>query len=449
MFPSAYKSGAGYRVKSADLGLNFEEDLSLNPFGIKYFGDADQGHPQEGRRTPVGLIAEFITGGDKSRAANMLASTLNHPVSEFDTINPEPIGLDANPRAAILPGARASAPRPIEFRSMAALMARELTERKWIIPKVLPVGTVLLQARPKMRKTWLAIQLGMAVCTGRPFLDWRCNQGDILFLGLEDSERRLKERISLLKQHDVLYPDLVGFEYFTGGMEISPTTGRMYVSNPEEAERTYAVFPQGKDGVETLNRALDTRPNTKFIVIDTYAHFRGASVDRDIYQRDVDQMYLITRMANQREVCILVVHHEKKGADDSVDFIEHSSGTSGITGSVDAIMSIKGKRGMQEQNEERQLLLTGRDISHEFCIDMAFDAQRGGWMTAARQDVRMAILRLLERSPVMGLMDFVSLLPTVSRTRISQALTTMKFEGLIVQGRVGYSLPNHFKGDFN
>jgi RecA-family ATPase len=43
-----------------------------------------------------------------------------------------------------------------------------------------------------MRKTFLALQLALAVCGGRKFLDWQCNQGDVLFLGLEDNERRLK-----------------------------------------------------------------------------------------------------------------------------------------------------------------------------------------------------------------------------------------------------------------
>jgi putative DNA primase/helicase len=49
----------GYRVKSADLGRGYEEDLSLTAAGIKYFGVADQGDPRQGRRTPIDIVMEW------------------------------------------------------------------------------------------------------------------------------------------------------------------------------------------------------------------------------------------------------------------------------------------------------------------------------------------------------------------------------------------------------
>jgi hypothetical protein len=190
-------------------------------------------------------------------------------------------------------------------------------------------------------------------------------------------------------------------------------------------------------------------PATKLIIIDTYAHFREQSNNRDVYQRDYDQMMPITKMASKREVCVIVVHHEKKGlaSAESGDFMEDVSGTSGITGAVDGVMSIKGKRGIQQETEERMILLSGRDIPHDIQLDMCFDAERGGWLPAARQDVRNSILKLLERHPFMTQTDFASVLPNVSRSRISQVLTTMKFENLIQQGKYGYTLPKDFKGD--
>jgi hypothetical protein len=183
------------------------------------------------------------------------------------------------------------------------------------------------------------------------------------------------------------------------------------------------------------------------MIIDTYAHFREQSNNRDVYQRDVDQMMPITRFAAEREICVLVVHHEKKGlaSQESGDFMEDASGTSGITGTVDGVMSIKGKRGVQQENEERKLLLSGRDIPYDYELDIAFDAERGGWLPAAKQDVRHSILKLLERHPYMTQQEFVSVLPNVSQSRIRQVLTTMKFENLIQQGRAGYHLPKTLK----
>jgi hypothetical protein len=453
-FPAAREYKEGYRIASADLGLDFEEDLTIHPWpmGIKYFGVADQGDTTEGRRTPISLLAELVFQNDKTKTARSLAGTLKVPLSEFDIISSQQVqGLDTGGGKNNLPGTNGPA-LVFDFRrvpSMADLQKRTFKEPKWVIPHVLPTGNILLAARPKMRKTFLALQLALAVCGGRKFLDWQCNQGDVLFLGLEDNERRLKSRIKLLQTLELNPPDLSGFRYWTGGVDISPTTGRQYISNPEEAERTYSAFPRGQAGVDALGRFLDMYPNTRLIIIDTYAHFRDQSNNRDIYQRDVDQMMPITRLCSEREICALVVHHEKKGlaSAESGDFMEDASGTSGITGTVDGVMSIKGKRGLQEDNEARQLLLSGRDIPHDYSIDIRFEAERGGWLTAARQDVRASILKLLERHPYMTQQEFVSTLPNVSRARISQVLTTMKFENAIVQNRLGYSLPRDFKGD--
>lgn len=450
-FPSAREYKEGYRVASADLGLDFEEDLTIHPrpLGIKYFGVSDQGDSTEGRRTPISLVAELCMAGDKPKAARALADTLKVPLSEFDILSLA--GLDGVPSSASLPGTTATQP-VYDFRrvpSMADLQKRTFKEPNWVIPNVLPTGTILLAARPKMRKTFLALQLALAVCGGRRFLDWKCEQGDVLFLGLEDNERRLKSRIKLLQTLELSPPDLSGFRYWTGGVDISPTTGREFISNPEEAARAYAAFPRGQQGVDALKRFHDMYPATRLMVIDTYAHFRDQSNNRDVYQRDVDQMMPITRFASDREICILVVHHEKKGmaSQESADFMEDASGTAGITGSVDGVMSIKGKRGIQQDSEERKLLLSGRDVPHDFEVDIKFDAERGGWLPAAKQDVRASILKLLERHPYMTQMEFVSVLPNVSKSRITQVLTSMKFENLIKQDRYGYALPRDFKGD--
>lgn len=450
-FPTAREYKQGYRISSEDLGLSYEEDLTIHPWplGIKYFGLADQGDKTEGRRTPIALLAEFCFLGDKTLAAHQLADTLKVPISEFEPITATPSSAPAG-LSSSLPGI--SGPkRQFDFSkvpSIASLQTRTFTNQVFIIPGILPTGNIMLAARPKMRKTFLALQLGMAVASGRKFLGYDCNKSDVLFLGLEDNERRLKSRIKLLQTLELNPPDLSGFRYWTGGVDISPS-GREFVSDPEEHARTYNTFPRGEGGVEALNAYLDKYPLTKLIVIDTLAHFREQSNNRDIYQRDYDQMMPITRMCAEREVLCLVVHHEKKGlaSTDSGDFMEDVSGSSGITGAVDGVMSIKGKRGPSEENESRKLVLSGRDMPRDMSIDIAFDAQKGGWLTAVRQDARVAVLEMLKRYPYMSQRDLAATLSSLSQGRISQVLMELKLEGLIEQNRMGYSLKRDFKGD--
>jgi hypothetical protein len=147
-------------------------------------------------------------------------------------------------------------------------------------------------------------------------------------------------------------------------------------------------------------------------------------------------------LAARKQVLIMPVTHDKKGlaATDSGDFLEDVTGSAGNTGGSDGVISIKGRRGVQEENESRKLFITGRDIPHDYEIDMTFDAERGGWLPAARQDVRVALRALFERHPFINQQELAALLPNVSKARITKVLTTMKFEGEIISTKHGYSL---------
>lgn len=438
-FPAARSYKEGYRIGSDELGRDLEEDLTIHPWplGIKDFGVSDQGDVTEGRRTPISLLAEFLYQGDKDLAARKLADQLKAPLSEFSAL-PQP--------TPAISGVDALTVRPrydfgSTIRNVAELQKREFAPVKWIVPNVLPAGHMMLAARPKMRKTWLALQLSMAIATGSKFLDWQCNKGDVLFLALEDNEKRIRSRIRTLQTFEMDPPDLSNLRYWTGGMSIN-AAGQMYVSNPEEQARTYEAFPRGEEGVEALDQYLDQFPETSFIVIDTLQHFKAPSNNRDIYARDYEAQMPITRLANRRGVCVLSVTHEKKGLAnaESGDFMEDVTGSAGMTGGCDGVASIKGRRGAQEENESRKLLISGRDIPYDYEVDMSFDAERGGWHLAARSDVKVMIRTLLTRHPFINQKELCDLLPSVARPRITKCLTEMKFECEITQSKFGYSL---------
>lgn len=438
-FPDARPYKEGFRVSSKDLGRIFEEDITIHPWplGIKDFGVSDQGDSTEGRRTPISLIAEFCTNGDKDEAARKLADFLKAPLTEFDPIAPATVAtLD-------LPGTEGARPTYSfkSIRSLADLQRMTFSDIKFVIPGVIPTGNMLLAARPKMRKTWMALQMGIAVTTGGRFLEWNCNQGEVLFLGLEDNERRLRSRIRTLQTFNMAPPDLSGFRYWTGGMS-EDARGRLYVSDPQEAAETLAMFPRGEAGVDALEQYLEQFPKTTMIVIDTFQHFKGHSTNRDVYARDYEAMMPVTKLAARKQVLIMCVTHEKKGLanTESADFLEDVTGSAGNTGGSDGVISIKGRRGVQDENESRKLYISGRDVPHDYELDMTFDAERGGWFTAARQDVRVAIRAILERHPFVNQQELAALLPNVSKARITKSLTTMKFEGEVTSSKFGYGL---------
>lgn len=447
-FPAAREYKEGYRVMSADIGQTFEEDLTIHPWpmGIKYFGVADQGESTEGRRTPIGVIAEYsLFTTDKSLAAHKLANLLNFPINEFaeQPMQPPPLNAGMNGHASI-EGLLGVKPK-YNFkgiRSIAELSTRQFKDTRWIVEGVIPAGNMLLAARPKMRKTWLALQLALAVARGRKFLDWQCNKGDVLFLALEDNERRIQNRIKTLQRFEADAGDLSGFRYWTGGMDYG-ANGHLILANPEEEAELLKAFPRGDAGVEALDQYLEEYPETSMVVIDTLQHFRGERTSRDIYASDYDSMTPITKLAAKRNVLIMPVTHEKKGnADRGIggDFLEDVTGSAGISGGSDGVISIKGRRGVQEENESRKLLISGRDVSFDYDIDMSFDAETGGWRKAMREDIKVTIRALLGRNPFLNQKDLQNLIPTAGQARLYRCLTEMKMEGEIEQGRYGYAL---------
>jgi hypothetical protein len=60
LFPGATPYHEGFRVSSANLGRELEEDISFRANGIKDFGLHDQDDPLEGKRTPVNIVMEHL-----------------------------------------------------------------------------------------------------------------------------------------------------------------------------------------------------------------------------------------------------------------------------------------------------------------------------------------------------------------------------------------------------
>src|SRR5204863_5959835 len=77
----------------------------------------------------------------------------------------------------------------------------ELPPLEWIVPGVIPEGLTIFGGRPKQGKSWGIYGVGLAVATGgRAFGKIAVPQGEVLYLALEDGERRLQARmLSLLK----------------------------------------------------------------------------------------------------------------------------------------------------------------------------------------------------------------------------------------------------------
>ena len=74
-------------------------------------------------------------------------------------------------------------------------MAREFREPRWAIPDLVPEGAAVVAGKPKSGKSWLALDWAVAVASGgRAMGNVQCEEGAVLLLALEGTERRLSAR---------------------------------------------------------------------------------------------------------------------------------------------------------------------------------------------------------------------------------------------------------------
>lgn len=243
---------------------------------------------------------------------------------------------------------------------------------KYIVPGYITEGATILAGRPKIGKSWMALALATGVASGGTVLGGiQCEAGDVLYLALEDNPRRLQRRLR----------------------KMTPLLG----SWPERLSLATSAKRLNEGSVEDIAAWLDDRPDARMVIIDTLAKVRGGKKENDsAYEADYQALDEIQRMAIDRGVAIILVHHVRKmDADDPIDTV---SGTTGLTGVVDTILVLN-----RDATGMVTLYGRGRDIQ-EIETVVEFDTSVCAWRTIGDaklvrlSDERKAVLQALENS---------------------------------------------------
>ena len=240
------------------------------------------------------------------------------------------------------------------------LVACQFPAPRWAIPGVLPEGLTLLAGAPKVGKSWLSIGIGVAVASGgRALGSTSVEAGDVLYLALEDTGRRLQSR--LVKVLD---------------------------GHPAPARLALTTFcePLPAGGLERIDQWLTDHPSARLVIVDVLARVRGqAPANANAYDVDYNSLVSLKRVADQHRVAIVCVHHTRKAA--SEDFLDLVSGTQGLAGAADSVLVLKRDRG----GHDAVLAITGRDIE-EAEHPLKFDAETCTWhrLDGDADDYRLA-----------------------------------------------------------
>ena len=223
----------------------------------------------------------------------------------------------------------------IDFNSMSldmpTLMKTELPPMKWAVAGILPEGFICLAGRPKAMKSWTALKLVYCVQNGLNFLDHQTVHGDAIYFGLEDSKRRIKDRVSKMGFAKLKQPQIVlggDVPYLSFGFE------------------------------ECLENWIKSKENPRLVVIDTLARIKPRqSKSGTAYDQDNLLMNGIQKLAVQNNLTVLFITHLSKSSQEySFDKIQGSVGVQGMT---DAMWMLDRGDGV---NSKASLKGRGRDI---------------------------------------------------------------------------------------
>jgi hypothetical protein len=243
-------------------------------------------------------------------------------------------------------------------------------------------------------------------------------QGDVLYLDLEDGGRRAQERLK---------------HVLKGLPEDGPRPTSLDIV-PMDA----ALVGQGLEA--QLTGWLDTHPNARLIAIDILEKIRpqrqrGGSV----YADDYAALTTLQRLAQDRNVAIIVVHHSNKSKYE--DFRDSASGSMGLIGVCDSFWGLARVAG----KPDAVLKITGREVEEQ---ELALQFAEGFWnVTGEADDLRrsQAAISVLDALRLAGGMQTVKALCTtldvpenVMRARLCRMQQRGEIQAL---GEGRYALP--------
>lgn len=174
----------------------------------------------------------------------------------------------------------------------------------WLVRGILPkVGLGVIYGQPRSGKTFLVLDIAMAVARGKPWAGRRVTEGNVLYVGLEG---QVRTRIDAYKRHHG--GDYSGFRALTGG--------GLSVLDPRDV----------KDLVDTL-RAENFAPS--LIVIDTLNRAMPGGDENS----SADMGAAIAqagRLSRAFGCFVLYIHHASK------DLTKGARGHSSLLGATDA-----------------------------------------------------------------------------------------------------------------
>jgi hypothetical protein len=297
--------------------------------------------------------------------------------------------------------------------NISELLSTDFPDPTGPIPGIIPIGLTVLGGRPKRGKSWLMLQCAYSLAIGGKFLDHDLAINRVLYYALEDSPRRLKDRLAKFN------PDpsaLIEFE-----RELKP----LHLGGLEQIDQTadhhYLIV------IDTLGRAMPGKDFTK---------------DGALFADVLGRLQGIAQAKNNSIVGIL---HTRKPTGLEHDPIDDILGSTGMTAAPDCVLALYKEQGKAGARLEGR----GRDFD-DIDLMIEFDPLTCAWqLIGATDDVRMSDdeAEILEAMPDLGKAKVSTIAKAIGKDRgnMSKRCVSLWTKGMlkkeVLDGVTYYYLP--------
>lgn len=299
------------------------------------------------------LLGAYINTGEYSRETieqHLTLAALHAGLEEKEIQNTIRSGIDAGIKPCAVDPPKSIALIQPKIFTAKELMNMEFEETRWAVPNLIPEGLTLLVGSPKIGKSWLSLDLCVAVTSGKNALNFfEAQQGSVLGLMLEDGEKRLKKRLQILSNEEHL-------NYYGDNCKFATQWPKL-----------------NEGGIDALQNWINEEISPTLIVIDTLQHFRPKmKSNSNNYEQDYEAVGLLQRFAINNQIGVIAIHHTRKMS--ASDVFDEISGTQGIAGAADALLVLKRSR----NQSDAVLHCTGRDVE-ERELALQFNSETFQW----------------------------------------------------------------------
>lgn len=264
---------------------------------------------------PFAVFALLEHGGDFTKAASALVAEGYGSVPDTDTHGVDLSGFIAAPPA---PSTEAFQPSPI---AVGELVASFPLLRPPVIYGLLREGeTMNVIASPKTGKSWLTLDLAIAVATGRPWLGrYETVPGQVLIIDNELHRETSAHRIPKVAQARSVAMREISERIFVDNLR-----GRLLDIN------AMGVYFDGLDPGQF-----------KVIILDAFYRFMPMGGDENDNGTMANIYNLIDSYANRLGCCFVLIHHSTKGSQSSKSVTDVGAGAGAQSRATDTHLVLR------------------------------------------------------------------------------------------------------------